>query len=1233
MSKKVVKRRFIKLVAIMIAIMVVLSVSPLMAGMIQYGKALAEDDTQLPVIINASWKAEPGGAIGIYGDGFGSMNLNAQTSTEVAIQPLTGFSGPLSPERATYRLSLINVQNNVIQGVIPDDFPADSYALWVKNNAGWSKPAFVNKTEIFWASEHLVYPGQKVRIFGRNFENILQLEGKDINAALKLVNVNDNSMIDAEILDISQYTIDFEIPAKVDKGEKYSVMVTNGAGGDYGWSRMEDTEALTVIDHKYKIGSLKNRLGLDAAWIDNIPHNNFINVKSFNAKGDGQTDDTRAIQSALDEAKQKGGGIVYLPEGTYLFAELNIPANTVLLGESKEKTLLRYKGGRTPSDRVGNPDWIYGEPIFLIYSKGDYVGLANLSIFNDEKRPVSDTMRRLNGWVLPVAFGYDSEFKTGDGIPKNNRGYFLKNVSISNVDGAGVDIHAISDIIIEDSEIQVTHGAVNCYADGYVRIRNNTMSNTQRPLIIGNSKKQWIEGNTLIGKGLYLPNDEISYEPPTTAGTQEHRYMDLQPEFNYVANNRGEGAFGSDKNDGEGICFQGQTRLAYSRVSHADNVSIMDNSQSFSTDSLQGAKLVIIGGRGIGQMRTIKTNSEHRIEIDKPWQVVPDNTSVYTIDKAVNYHNIIVGNQLFAKLNKAAVMFYTKDYDNIVCDNAIKNSGGIWMSANQVPSQKRADFSYFAYIKGNEISGAANPEHGEANHVVIGPFADGGRSSYGGDMLHSTVVYGNEYRENRITGIGTDVESLSAGNGWNIRYVTGSGIDIASIGSPSSYPFSQGVLVESNQVKNTIAGVHLGNTSYDTLLKDNDFEGNGTEIDNINSVNTISMVDGRVFPASPSELKAAFAGEGNVNISWKHALRAETYSIARSQNLKGPYQLLAEGITDNTFIDNTANGKPYYYRLIAKNAAGESIPNYIKAAIQMEKVGAYDTEGRSLGVSVSGDYAYLADNTGGLKIFDISNPKAPSLIKTFNTNGKVLDVQVRGSYAYLAVQGDAWKSSFLIIDIANPEDPILKGSVGLFTSGRIAIKDNYAFVADGTVGIRIIDISSPDNPVLKVSISAGNVADVFVKDDYMYAVNGKEFKIFDISNPIKPVLINTTSTRGISGSGRVFISGNYAYIADGTQQKTNGMQIMDVSDPANPTLVTNFDSEDGTISIYVNNNYAFLGGYFGTMRVLSVADPHSPETIGTIDTGNNIYDIDYDNEYLYLANSYGGLSVIGFSKE
>ena len=62
-----------------------------------------------------------------------------------------------------------------------------------------------------------------------------------------------------------------------------------------------------------------------------------LNVKYFGAVGDGTTDDTGAIQYALNLAKTTGA-LVYLPCGKYLITNIEIPENVTLLGENGKNT-------------------------------------------------------------------------------------------------------------------------------------------------------------------------------------------------------------------------------------------------------------------------------------------------------------------------------------------------------------------------------------------------------------------------------------------------------------------------------------------------------------------------------------------------------------------------------------------------------------------------------------------------------------------------------------------------------------------------------------------------------------------------------------------------------------------------------------------------------------------------------------------------------------------------------
>ncbi len=113
----------------------------------------------------------------------------------------------------------------------------------------------------------------------------------------------------------------------------------------------------------------------------------FINVRSLGAAGDGKTDDTKAIQRALDAAGEVRGA-VFVPAGVYLCADLQMRTNTAIAGVPTWNyggpggTVLRLAGGATKC--LLNIAGAAGATIDGLALDGDGLGSGIHGIFLDK---------------------------------------------------------------------------------------------------------------------------------------------------------------------------------------------------------------------------------------------------------------------------------------------------------------------------------------------------------------------------------------------------------------------------------------------------------------------------------------------------------------------------------------------------------------------------------------------------------------------------------------------------------------------------------------------------------------------------------------------------------------------------------------------------------------------------------------------------------------------------------
>lgn len=775
-----------------------------------------------PAVIRATWNASPGDAIGIYGADF----IRTGEETQVLLFPVHDAYGQGQAVMAHRVLRILNMDDGVIQAEIPEDMAKDQYLGFVKTGTQYSQPFLINTPQADWLSDPEICAGQTVRLFGRN---LLHPADDDRSAThIWLCDPETEAEIAAPVQSVTPYTVDFIVPQEAVPGTRYTVKVQTGRSS-YASAWLADDEAVLCVENT-NFQSAKTQYGVELGWAARLNMENTFNVRDFGAAGDGAADDVQAVQAAIAAAKAAGGGKIYFPAGTYNLTSLangiTIPEHSVFAGDGQTQSILKID--KRVSGAAGCS------------------GITGLTLRSELLRPADNTARLIAGYVGSLIFASNPEAR-----------FFMQDVGLYAADGSSFASYENKQIIIENCHFDITHQGPmvqnnNLYTRVNLRFRNNYVRNTQRSMIWCGGHS-WIEGCTFNGEN---GGDNCEKGENGQAATMEHRISEMWGDKVFYGNNLVTGTIGDqrpghDDNSGEGVCNQSTCIIALDTARTADAQTITGDTDFDAVQQgedpvaqkrglrLIGAKVAVISGRGLGQVRRVAAATGNTLTLDRPWTVVPGPGDVFTVDGNMTERYIIVNNQIEAKTRKGGIMLYNKSYDNVIENNVLTNSGGIWFGKAQEPAQKRSAIAYFNYVGGNQLSGGVNYKEGGARDgaLSIGPGDDGGTVMTSDREINGVSQFANLYRDNVIQGNGTELVPKSQYNGNFVRY-NGFVVSTPDSGTGTE-PMARGLILDGNTATNSVNGVTLSSTASRTLLYKNNFSGNGTDYHDSFSRNTV----------------------------------------------------------------------------------------------------------------------------------------------------------------------------------------------------------------------------------------------------------------------------------------------------------------------------------------------------------------------------------------------------------
>ncbi len=234
---------------------------------------------------------------------------------------------------------------------------------------------------------------------------------------------------------------------------------------------------------------------------------------------------------------------------------------------------------------------------------------------------------------------------------------------------------------------------------------------------------------------------------------------------------------------------------------------------------------------------------------------------------------------------------------------------------------------------------------------------------------------------------------------------------------------------------------------------------------------------------------------------------------------------------------------------------------------------------------------------------------------------------VNGVFSIDAKPGFMMLGTGSLVDISDPTAPVISGSISMQGPGTsVLVKGPLAFIGTGMlVKLVVVDISNPAFPI-QVGVrsfpqTSNGIFGMALQDTVLFlALGDAGFYSVDVSDPANPSVLDSIQFPG--GQARDVVTGNgFAFIAH-----TDGMQVVDISDPSNLLFMSDIGS--GYYAIDVEDNHIFLGKNGGGVDVYDISSPLFPVPAFSIASGGgNTWDLKAVAGYLYLASNSSGLFV------
>ena len=301
-----------------------------------------------------------------------------------------------------------------------------------------------------------------------------------------------------------------------------------------------------------------------------------------------------------------------------------------------------------------------------------------------------------------------------------------------------------------------------------------------------------------------------------------------------------------------------------------------------------------------------------------------------------------------------------------------------------------------------------------------------------------------------------------------------------------------------------------------------------------------------------------------------------------------------------------------------------------------------------MAVEVAGDRLY-AIGQGRLSVLDITDPAKPTLLGHLDGLGNTRQLVIRGETAYITARLDGlW-----VVDVSHVNQPTLLShydtvemATGIWVSGSVG------FIATRCYGVEIVDVSDPHQVRHLSTFKTGEAQSCWARNGRLYIGDWapKKLIVADVHNPREPVLLGEGGLDGYGDGG--CLRGHLCFAATGhhsrsdnkveTQGHGHGLDILDVSNPAAPVLVSRvkfpalYHLQIDMWTARVSGNHCVVADTYNGVFVVNVADVTKPviaarallPLVGTGKEPDAVGGVALAKDILYAAGISSGLYVV-----